>query len=152
VDAGSVLRVWQAGTGRELRRSWAHTSGGDLEAGTLTWPAGGLLLGLAFPRRYRGAVVTAVVGAGEFDPADHWDRARLWNLNTRKRVRSFGKPDTPVHDCVLSPDGRFLAGLPGARICCWSVATGKEVLAVPWATDERGALAALAFSPDGRTL
>jgi WD40 repeat protein/predicted Ser/Thr protein kinase len=86
----------------------------------------------------------------------------IWDAATGREVRRFDQPGE-VRALTFSPDGTLLATTDNDRVVFWDVATGKskrtirrregrpadEVLHTVW---ENGALAALAFTPDGRWL
>jgi WD40 repeat protein len=73
---------------------------------------------------------------------------RLWaagTWHTRRRLRQ-------ANGWVFSPDGKLLAGTPAgeaASVALWEVSTGQEVARFAGHQD---AVAALAFSPDGKRL
>jgi WD40 repeat protein len=90
---------------------------------------------------------------------DNSDAIRLWDVATRKEVRSFvGKKELPLSPrfgtiaqaIAFTPDGKSLVSLGGHeddRLRVWDVETGKEQRLI---RGQRGDGGALALSPDGR--
>jgi RNA polymerase sigma factor (sigma-70 family) len=88
------------------------------------------------------------------------DAIRLWDVATRKEVRSFvGKKEPPLSPrfgtiaqaIAFTPDGKTLVSLGGHeddKIRVWDVESGKEQRLI---RTRRGDGSALALSPDGRT-
>jgi RNA polymerase sigma factor (sigma-70 family) len=91
---------------------------------------------------------------------DKSDAVRLWDVATRKEVRSFvGKKEPPLsprfgtiaQGLAFTPDGKTLVSLGGLqddKLRVWDVETGKEQRLL---RGRRGDGGALAVSPDGRT-
>jgi WD40 repeat protein len=154
--ADNTIRLFEAATGREVRRLAGHQ-----------------------PRRYSPArnqrtaldVLVGSVGPGNvtavaFSPdgktlaSGGWDEAvRLWDVATgEERRRLDGHRRGMVAAVIFSRDGRHLAsrgGLDGT-VLVWDAATGKELHRFdglsqvnPWRFNRS---AALAFTPDGKTL
>ncbi len=81
----------------------------------------------------------------------------LWDTTNGMRLRALEKAGTPSWQQVqFSPDGRLLAAVVGAAggdgngtVVVWEVASGKVRAEF---SGHRGAISALAFAPDGRTL
>jgi WD40 repeat protein len=71
---------------------------------------------------------------------------RLWDVGAKQGVREFQGLDGEVQSVAFSPDGRHLAGTTKGRLRLWEVATGKVVQSV----DDKGAVAGVSFSGDGR--
>jgi WD40 repeat protein len=125
-----VLRFWDASNGKELR----HLDGHQDIAPTPD--------GKTFASR----------------AADEERTVRLFNTGTGQELRRLAvvKPPRFVRDFVFSPDGKLLAvgggcGNGGDQVpplALRDVASGQEVRRFP----NPSALAALAFSPDGRRL
>jgi WD40 repeat protein len=84
---------------------------------------------------------------------------RLWDTKTGKVLGRKFTTEFPVDRVAFSPDGRMLAADNGSgygssspeapAVCVWEVATGQVRARL---LGHRGRLAAVAFSPDGRTL
>ena len=75
---------------------------------------------------------------------------KLWEIATRKELRSFKCGTGEVSSVAFSPDGRFAlagAGYSGAKL--WDAATGKEVHSFGRGDD---GVRTVAFSPDGRSI
>ncbi|MGA7392366.1 MAG: TIR domain-containing protein, partial [Terrimicrobiaceae bacterium] len=81
--------------------------------------------------------------------------ARVWDLSGGEEIARL-KHDGPVNGVVFSPDGAFLAttirsaSFDSASNCAWlwEAKTGRQVARV--AHDERRAINAIGFAPDGR--
>jgi WD40 repeat protein len=82
---------------------------------------------------------------------------KLWNLQTRKEIRTLIVEDNSVNTIAFSPDGKILASagrnISGEQnyhtIKLWNVATGEEMLTL---TGHTNAVTSLAFSADGKFL
>jgi WD40 repeat protein len=117
------VRVWDVGTGKELRRL-------DGEARLLAATADGRTLAA----RGKGAI-------------------RLWDTNTGEVKRTIPVPDADLHVeqtevLALSADGRTVALAGSGHLFAWDCATGKERLR----RIDRNWYTAAALSPDGRVL
>src|SRR5262249_43937710 len=86
------------------------------------------------------------------------DMIRLWDVATGKELRKFVAHQAMVARVVFSPDGKLLASRGGIDgiLRLWDAATGAEVRKFedlsrvnPWRFYRE---AALAFSPDGKTV
>lgn len=103
-----LVRVWETRTG-ELR----HTFDGDVGAiGVLAFSPDGKLL---------------AVGGGEhrniFAPADQRGMVSLWDVATRKRLRTFKANRSIIASMAFSPDSKHLAVACGLRdVTLWEVA------------------------------
>jgi RNA polymerase sigma factor (sigma-70 family) len=76
--------------------------------------------------------------------------ARLWDVATGKEVRSFGGE---AHSAALAPDGKTLAMCDDDDVSLIDVATGREKgMVKDLKATLNASVAALAFSPDGKTL
>jgi WD40 repeat protein/tRNA A-37 threonylcarbamoyl transferase component Bud32 len=126
--SAETVRLWDADSGRELRR-FLH-------------------------RDQRGAVSLNTLQAAAFSPDGRTiltaaeKSARLWDAATGKEQFRFPH-DRDVYVASFSPDGQTIAtaGMDGtARL--WDAATGKELLQLKLGD----AVWAAAFHPDGRTL
>lgn len=75
---------------------------------------------------------------------------KLWEVATRKEVRTFAGHTDTVDAVAFSPDGRLILSGGGLEttVKLWETATGKEVGSLP----DMGRIEALAFSPDGRRI
>ena len=119
-----LVRLWDAATGKEIRRFEGHTANVD---------------GLAFSPDGK-VLLTSGMDA----------TLRLWDVATGKEKQVLNGHQGGVNAAVWSPDGKYLAskGLDRTgRI--WDAATGKELHQFPVAVD-RGS--PITFSPDSKTL
>jgi len=89
-----------------------------------------------------------------------WDSAaKLWEVQTQRELRSFGRTLNSFHSLAVSPDGqRIVAGTWGdLLIKIWNPTTGQEVATLKgandWVHDPTDAVNSLTFlGPDGNTL
>ncbi len=84
---------------------------------------------------------------------------RLWDVNSRQQIRTFGINLYPITNIVFSPDGKMLAsgGIGGDKVdnaYLWDADTGKSLRAFSGQTvsGHRLAVTGVAFSPDGKML
>jgi WD40 repeat protein len=119
-------RVWDLGTGEELRR---------FPAGKFPGPANGGKRTLAF------SPDGATLAGGGWGDA----RLRLWETTTGKEVNVFPKVGEEIRSVAFAPDGKTVAA-GGDNLYLYDPVTGKERLRI-----ERRARG-LAFSQDGLVL
>ena len=82
------------------------------------------------------------------DPRSSWAIV-LWDVASRRELRTFGGPAGRILALAFSPDGKTLATTGADRgVRFWDVASGREDRRI----DGAGSGRALAFSPDGQTL
>jgi len=115
--------LWDAATGREIRRFVGHTEQVNAVAFS---PDGQLML----------------TGSGRAGPDN---TARLWEMTTGREVQRFSGHTNQVMAVAFSPDGRLVAtgGMDDtARV--WDVATSQEVLKM-----RLYLVTSVTFSPDG---
>ena len=99
----NTARLWEVGTGRELRRFDGHTS---------------IVPSVAFSPD-DGSVVTG-----------SWDgTVRLWETTTGREIRVFDHHREAVRAVAFSPDGRSISA-SGDTTTIWDVATGRETRVV----------------------
>src|SRR5262249_29426621 len=85
------------------------------------------------------------VASGAADPS-----ARLWEVATRKEVRTFAGHGSHVFGVAVSPDGKLLATASLDRfVRLWDVATAEELGCFP---RHAAGVWAVAFSRDGKYL
>src|SRR5262245_27807955 len=122
--AGGSLIVWDAATGKELRRvgrrdgtAWLSRDGKTLAA---NGPKGGI---------------------------------RLWDGATGRELPAIGDRDDLFGAPPLSPDGSLLATAyhekEGEVVDVWEARTSRRLYRLPWGATS---VHAVAFSPDGRTV
>jgi RNA polymerase sigma factor (sigma-70 family) len=136
ISAGSDGRiiVWDAGSGREVRRMEGHQS--------LVW-------------------CLAISPDGKTLASGSDDQTvRLWDLATGKEVRQF-KSAGAVKSVAFSPDGARLASASGedlyptwknpkpAEACVWDVASGERLFRLE---GHEGGVKSVAYSPDGKLI
>ncbi len=126
-SADHTLRLWEVGTGKELRRFEGHTLG---------------VQSVCFSPDGRYAL------SGGQD-----NTLRLWEVETWKELLCFEGHTTKVNSVCFSPDGKY--ALSGASnfsgldkiLKLWEVATGKELRRFEGHTNS---VWSVCFSPDGR--
>jgi hypothetical protein len=158
-----TARLWEAATGREVRRFEGHAvgilaatfspdgrwvlTGGSDQTARLWEAATGREV-----RRFLGHTdlvrAVAISPDGRWVLTGSWDHtARLWEAATGREVRRLGHADY-VFAVAFSPDGRrVLTGSDDNTARLWEAATGKEVHTF---RGHFGPVRCVAFSPDGR--
>jgi RNA polymerase sigma factor (sigma-70 family) len=158
-----TLRVWDAGSGKELHRfplpggasaaispDGALVAGGgmdkafhvwDLSTGQELFQASGLensIMAISFgPDSKTVATISSPI-------------VRIWDIAARKELRRFVGPDKGVYSMALSADGKLLAGgCDDHSIRLWEAASGNELRRLEGHADF---IYSLAFAPDGKTL
>ena len=81
----------------------------------------------------------------------HWAMIGVWDLRTRKMLRSFRVDAEDIRSLGLSPDRKTLVGLPDGQshLFAWDIATGVEMMRIPLPPMMGPSPT---FSADGRTL
>jgi len=121
--ADGTLRLWDAATGKELRRFVGHERG---------------LGGLAICPDGKMLATTSEDGT-----------ARLWDLKTGKELHKLTVGRGPTFGVAFSPDGKLLA-TGDVAVTLWDIKTGKqlhELEDLPWKR-----IKCLAYNPDGKSL
>ncbi|HBI43128.1 MAG TPA: hypothetical protein DDY78_09780 [Planctomycetales bacterium] len=169
-----VLSLWDARTGKEIRRfgerqgsgcfqkGFAFSSDGKLlaEAGSLyvnIWDvkAGKLLVSLK--GEYRSCSMAfspdgkTLAASGQRSVQikglfTNVNNAALWEVATGKELHDLGEADSLV---AYSPTGDVVASCRGASISLWNPVTGKRLLKID--TGQKN-LFAMTFAPDGKIL
>jgi len=121
----NVVRIWEADTGKELRRCLGHT--GD-EVYHVAFSSDGKTL--------------ASCGAD--------GTIRLWEVTTAKELVQFQYNNGIALD--FSPDGKTLAWGSGGTVHLWDLATRKELTTLQGPKGNQVMARSLAFSPDGKQL
>jgi WD40 repeat protein len=165
-SGGGVLRLWDAATGEDRGTPLASPTTGPCVAfapdGKLLAAAAGHAVGLwdpatgrpasAVPGHHKGVTTLRVRPAGRAVLTAGADGV-LWAWAGRGQAQ--GRLDVPAtpHHLAVSPDGRTLAvsnALLEDRLRLVDLATGRELRQITLSGS--GSTAALAFSPDGRTV
>ena len=122
-SSDNTAKLWEVGTGRELRTLQGHTSD---------------VLAVAFSPD--GA--TALTGSSD-------KTAKLWEVGTGRELRTLQGHTSAVRAVAFSPDGATaLTGSSDKTAKLWEVGTGRELRTLQGHTS---AVWAVAFSPDGAT-
>jgi len=124
----NTFRLWDLGTGKELRRSTGHS-------GSVT-----------------GIVI---LPDGKQALTSSWDRTvRLWDLETGKEVRLLRGHHQGVWDVVLLPgSNRAVSGGADVALRVWDLETGEQLTELVANRSRRpGWVLSLASGPDGRWL
>ena len=161
-ETGEQVSVWPEGV---LGSRWAFPQDGRqvlTEAGLRDPKTGKLLVAL---QGHESFVSSAALSPGgtRVLTASADGTVRIWRAKVSRDVLSLGGHSGLVNSAAFAPDGHFVltAGYDGtARI--WDSNTGEELLSlgppptlgesVDLLDDERGAVLAAAFSPDGRSV
>jgi WD40 repeat protein len=162
----SLIRLWDAQTGREVRRFAGQQGNVDgvafsPDGRTLASGAGDGLVRLwdvatgkelLVCRGHRDAInCVAFRPDGKMVATKSHDATiRLWDPATGKEEKQLPAVlDEGTSNLVFSPDGKTLATLGNGFLVLWDVATGKEVQRYQ---GHRGNCPSVSFSPDGKTL
>jgi len=154
--ADNQIRLFEATTGREIRRFAGHqprtfSPQRDLKG------AFDVLVGSVG----KGNVTTIAFSPdGKTLASGGWDETiRLWNVATGKQLRRLdGHADGMVATVTFSPDGRFLASRGGndGTVRLWDLASGRQLWVFdkiqrinPWRFNRD---TALLFSPESKML
>jgi Caspase domain/WD domain, G-beta repeat len=117
-----TARLWDAATGREIRRLEGH---------------GHQVTSVAFAPDGR----TILTGA---------DTARLWDAATGREIRRFNGHGQNVMSVAFAPDGRtILTGSDDKTARLWDAASGREIRRLE---GHSGLVTSVAFAPDSRTI
>lgn len=123
-SADNSIRLWDLGSGRELRALLGH-------------------------RNWVNAL--AVSHDGEWIASGSNDQTvKLWSVVSGREILNLQGNERPVQAVALSPDNRLVvSGGADNSIRIWEVPSGRLVKAIK---SHLGAVTALAFSADGKTL
>jgi WD40 repeat protein len=122
--AGSVIWLWEAQSGREIRVFTGHRS---MVKSVVFSPDGKSL------------------ATGSDDKIVH-----LWEVHSGREIRAFSGHQGEVLSVSFSPDGNSLAsGSNDSTVRLWQVDSGREVRAF---SGHRSRVWSVSFSPDGKSL
>jgi WD40 repeat protein len=159
-----TLRLWDAATGREIRKLVGH--GGPVYSVAFS-PDGKVLASGSQDGALRlwdattGKGIQTLQGHGEVytirfssdgktlasGNGDH--TLRLWDAATGKEIRKLVGHGGPVYSVAFSPDGKVLAsGSQDGTLRLWDATTGDEIRKF----EGRRSLSSFSFSPDGSLL
>jgi RNA polymerase sigma factor (sigma-70 family) len=173
----TTIRLWDAATGRELRRLGLANGQQQIASALAFSPDSRTLASMAYdhvvrlwdvatgkPLRefdfYKGKVlgnsftssVLFYLPDGKTLLVKNGFEAtlRLWDLSRGQEVRSFASPPQHVYGVALSADGKTVAAAGEDKVVrVWDVATGRERHQLKGLPD---LVNALAFTPDGSVL
>jgi RNA polymerase sigma factor (sigma-70 family) len=121
---GNLLLLWDAATGKEMRRFEGHQ---------------GWVWGVAFSPDGKTLASCSADGS-----------VRLWEVATGKEQHRFIGHDSQVFWVAFSPDGKVLTSCSQDQtVRLWEAATGKELHRLEGHQDK---VPGVAFSPDGKTV
>ncbi|HEX5708200.1 MAG TPA: PQQ-binding-like beta-propeller repeat protein [Pyrinomonadaceae bacterium] len=165
-----TARLWDAETGKELRRFESHgepvvsvayspdgkmIAAGFRDQSAHVWEAatGRTLLRVLWMHSSRGSIVTSLSFSHDSKlllTANQDNTVRVWDIARRLEVRQLETPMRFVTALAYSPDGRFLlVGDDGGAVRLWDAATRQEARRFHGLTS---AVNSVAFSPNGRTV
>jgi WD40 repeat protein len=121
---GSVVRLWDIASGREIRALQGHNSS---------------VLSVSFSPDGK-----ALASASDDQTI------RLWQVDSGRGIRVLQGHNNSVLSVAFSPDGKALASASGDKtIRLWEVDSGREIRALKGHNNE---VHSVAFSPDGKAL
>jgi WD40 repeat protein len=166
---GSVLHTWDLKTGKRLRSLVGLTCRIDAVAISSD---GKTLIARTHDRVHllddvTGKEVATLASVHQYDPVAvlpgnllaliaAGGSVELWDLATRRVLRSFNGARDPLHSVAASPDGKLLAASSGDVVFLWGTTSGRLVR--QWTAYPRrwrlhpDTVRGLAFSPDGKQL
>lgn len=117
-----TIKIWDAATGRELRKFACHDSN---------------VRAVAFSPDGKKIISAS------------WDKSiRLWDIETGREIMSLNGHNMMVNAVVFSSDGRFaLSGSIDDKMKLWDVSSGREMRTF---SGHAGIVYAVALSPDGK--
>ncbi len=129
-----TIRLWDVMTGENLQTFYEPVGG----AGAVAFvPTGGRFLAGTNASNLNGKWVLASENV-----------FRLWDVKTKKILKTFRGHDGPVWGVAVSPDGsRALSGGDDKTVRLWDVESGKEVRSFNGHSEGTGSVA---LSPDGK--
>jgi WD40 repeat protein len=164
-QCGGVIHLWDTATGQRKGPQEAHQ---DVVTCVAFAPDGRTLVSGSRDRTVRfwetatgkqtgvladheGEVLAVAFGAkGKLLATAGRDKTvLLWDAVTRKRLHEL-KHDNDVYGLAFSPDGALLATAACSTARLWDTKTGQELR--QWKGGKFGAVYAVAFSADGKTL
>ncbi|MEO6588828.1 MAG: caspase family protein [Pyrinomonadaceae bacterium] len=120
----NTIKIWEFGTGRELRALDGHTGA----VKTLDYSTDGQLL-----------------ASGGNDKT-----IRIWDVTSGAEIKSFTVEDGSIEKVAISSDGsKISAGVSDGKIYVWEVSSGRELFKF---TENTAAVTALEFNRDGTLL
>jgi eukaryotic-like serine/threonine-protein kinase len=163
---GVGIRVWEAGSGREVRRLLGHSdavrdlalstdgklvlSGGDDRIARLWDITNGRELERLTGHKGRLTSVALSPDNRLAATADRDQTIRIWDLGSGRELRTCTGPRGAVLSLTFTPDGRFLlSGHFDTTLRLWEVSTGRELRRF---NGHKQMVAIVAVTPNGQLL
>jgi WD40 repeat protein len=171
-NSSNTAILWEATTGREVRRFVGKPSGilGSSWVYSIAFSPDGRWLASGLDDRIvrvwdvqTGGTVRDFTGSRRpviyiaFSPDGHWiasgvdeKTVAVWDVTSGKEIQRLGGHKKVINAVAFSPNGRWLASAGADRtVVLWDVSTGREVRIL---SGHRSLVTSLAFSADGRWL
>jgi WD40 repeat protein len=165
-DDDNLVHLWDAATGKELRRfegheKWVRCAAVSPDGKTIASGGGDHSVRLwdaaTGRERHRLSGHQDAVFGVSFSPdgktlasAGLDSSLRLWDVATGREVSLLQAHTAPAMATVFAPDGKTLASAGhDSTIRIWDTATGRELRTL---NGHKGGVGALAFSPNGKVL
>lgn len=161
-SGADAVRIWDAATGRELRRlaqesvdyTVAFSADGkrlaavDQQQFCILWDVATGEEIRRFDCLKSGSGATFLAADKMLVTGGKDETVRLWDVEAGKEIQRFPGKKNGVYALAVSPDGKTVASaLHGGEVRMFEVATGKELRRLPSL-----AVRAFAFAPDGKAL
>jgi hypothetical protein len=161
-----TVKVWDAGTGREIRSLKGHAGGawsvafsadgkriasGSADRSVKVWDADTGQEIRSLEGHADGVQCVAFSADGKRIVSGSWDRTvKVWDAGTGQEIHSLKGHADAVQGVAFSPDGkRIVSGSWDRTVKVWDAGTGREIRSLKGHAD---AVQGVAFSPDGKRI